>query len=212
MTIVDLTHVIRPRMPVYPGTEPPEFSPSCTISQHGFAENKITFYSHTGTHMDAPAHIIRGGATLDQLPIDRFCGQACVVDVTLAGGRTVDIAALQPAEDLMQNVDFVLLRTGWSDLWHEAGYFEGYPLLTPTAAEWIGAFGLKGLGVDMISVDREGSTRLPIHRIFLGRDILIIENLTNLKALPSGVFSFWCLPLKIEKGEGAPVRAVAMVP
>lgn len=212
MRIIDLTHSIRPRMPVYPGTEPPEFVPSCTILQHGFAENKITFYSHTGTHMDAPAHIIRGGATLDQLPVDRFCGQACVVDVTFLAGRTVDIAALQPADDLMRKVDFVLLRAGWSDLWHDAGYFEGYPSLTPKAAEWIGAFGLKGLGVDMISVDREGSTDFPIHRILLDQNIIIIENLTNLKALPSGAFGFWCLPLKIENGEGAPVRAVAIVP
>jgi len=210
MTIIDLTHAIRAGMPAYPGTEPPQFLEACTIAQDGFAEKRITLFSHTGTHMDAPAHIIQGGATLDQLPIERFCGKACVVDVPPLSRRTITMAMVKPLKNLLAEVDFVLFRSGWSDLWQDERYFKGYPVLTPKAAEWISGFGLKGLGVDMISVDREGSTLFPIHRILLGRNILIIENLTHLDALPRGIFTFWCLPIKIKDGDGAPVRAVAV--
>jgi len=198
-------------MPVYPGTEPLQFLEACVILQDGFAEKRMTLFSHTGTHMDVPAHIIEGGATLDQVAVERFCGKACLVDVRPGGRRTITMAMLKPWKNIVREVDFVLFRSGWSDLWQDDGYFKGYPVLTPKAAEWIGGFGLKGIGVDMISVDREGSAGFPIHRILLARNILIIENLTNLDALAPGIFDFWCLPLKVETGDGAPVRAVAVI-
>jgi len=211
MPVFDLTHSIREGMPVYPGTEPPQFLNASTVEEDGFAEKRITLSSHTGTHMDVPAHMIQGGATLDQLAVDRFCGKAFVVDVRSVNSRTIGRATFEAHKDLVSKVDFVLLRSGWSDLWEDEGYFKGYPVLTSKAAEWLGGFDLKGIGVDMISVDEEGSAEFPIHHILLGQSIIIIENLTNLSALPPAIFDFWCLPLKIEGGDGAPVRAVAVV-
>jgi len=76
MKIIDLTHSISPNMPVYPGTEPPVFITGCSIDDISFLEKKITLYSHTGTHMDAPAHLIKGSKTLDLLPIEHFYGKA----------------------------------------------------------------------------------------------------------------------------------------
>jgi len=209
LKVVDLSHAIHPGMPVYPGTESPRFFDVCTIETDGFAEKRMTLFSHTGTHMDGPAHIISGGTTLDQLSPDRFYGKACVMDVRGAAGRTIDSAQIQPCEDLRGEVDFILLRSGWADLWNDAAYFHDYPVLTPHAANRLCALGLKGLGVDMISVDREGSLDFAIHHILLDSNILIIENLTNLNLLPPALFTFWCFPLKIENGEGSPVRAVA---
>jgi len=209
--VIDLTHTMRPGMPVYPGTESPQFVNACGIARNGFAEKKMTFFSHTGTHMDVPAHIIRGGATVDQLSPDRFYGKACMVDVRPKTGRAIDMDMIRPFEGLMRDMDFVLLRSGWSRFWDDDAYFQGYPVLTPDTAAWISVLGLKGLGIDMISVDKEGSTDFPIHRTLLEQDTLIIENLTNLHAVPAASFAFWCLPLKIENGDGSPVRAVAVV-
>jgi len=211
MRIVDLTYSIYEGMPVYPGTEPPQILDACTIEGDGFAEKKITFFSHTGTHMDVPAHIMEGGATLDHLAVERFCGKACVVDVRPAIGRAIDRAMFKPCQAILDGMDFILLRSGWSALWGDEGYLRGYPVLTPEAAEWLCQLGLKGIGVDMLSVDGEGSPDFPIHRILLARNILIIENLTNLDALPPDIFDFWCLPLQIANGDGAPVRAVAVI-
>jgi len=210
--VIDLTHYIYAEMPVYPGTEHPTFSTPCTIAQNGFTERKITLFSHTGTHIDAPAHIIPGAKTLDQVDIDNYFGRACSLDVTSVKEGTIDIADLKPYEGLIKEVDFVLLHTGWSELWHKDTYFEGYPVLSPEAATWISQFRLKGLGVDMISIDREVTADFPIHRILLEQNILIIENLTNLQGLPGMGFSFSCLPLKFENSDGSPVRAIAVVP
>ena len=212
MKVIDLTHSIHAGMPVYPGTEPPAFSTPCTIEKDGFTEKKIALYSHTGTHIDAPAHIIPGAKTLDQLNLDHYFGQACMLDLKFLNRPTIDIAALKPYEDLMSKNDFVLLYTGWSEFWNKGGYFEGYPVLSQEAATWISQFrSLKGLGVDMISIDREGISDFPIHRILLEQDIVIIENLTNLQGLPRMGLSFSCLPLKFEDADGSPVRAVVVV-
>jgi len=199
-------------MPVYPGTEPPTFFRACTLKKNGFRETKISLYSHIGTHVDAPAHILPGANTLDQLEVDRYLGGGCRLDLTSATRGTIGVDEIKPYEKLIRAADFVLLHTGWSALWHKDGYFEGYPVLSREAARWISRFRLKGVGVDMISVDRKGSTDFPVHRIFLAQSILIIENLTSLQALPDTGFYFSCLPLKFENSDGSPVRAVALVP
>ena len=78
MNILDLTYVISPDMPVYPGTEGPTLSPANTYEKDGFKETLLSMYSHTGTHMDAPAHMLEDGVTLDALPASQFIGKALV--------------------------------------------------------------------------------------------------------------------------------------
>ena len=79
MNILDLTYVISPHMPVYPGTEGPTLAPACTHEKDGFQETLLSMYSHTGTHMDAPAHVLAGRASLDELPASQFVGKATVI-------------------------------------------------------------------------------------------------------------------------------------
>jgi len=211
MKIVDLSHTICPDMPVYPGTEPPTFSTACTIEGMGFLEKKITFYSHTGTHMDAPCHIIPGAKTLDQMQPDRFVGKGAVVELEVNDGPTIDLELLKPHQGRIESCEFLLFRTGWADLWGKEDYLKGYPVLSRDAATWLAGFPLKGIGMDAISADDAESVTFPIHTILLERDIVIIENLTNLRALPDNEFLFCCFPLKIENADGSPVRAVAIV-
>ena len=80
MRVIDLTHTIREKMPVYPGTEPPVLAPANSYERDGFKETKLTFFSHTGTHMDPPAHLFPGRTTLDQFPPEQFIGRALVID------------------------------------------------------------------------------------------------------------------------------------
>ncbi len=211
MKIVDLSHTISPDMPVYPGTEPPVFSTACTIEDIGFMEKKITLYSHTGTHMDAPSHIIPGAKTLDQMPPDLFVGNGAVVELGVKECRTIDIELLKPHRGRIERSEFLLLHTGWGDLWGEEAYLKGYPVLSHDAAEWLADFPLKGIGADTISADEVESATFPIHTILLEREIVVIENLTNLRALSDNEFVFCCFPLKIENADGSPVRAVALL-
>jgi len=211
MKIIDLTHCIGPDMPCYPGTEPPVFEKPCTLEQHGFVEHKITFYSHTGTHMDAPSHVLPRARTLDQFAAGHFAGRAVSLDLTQLKKPVIDIHDLRPLRSLIKGKEFVLLHTGWYKFWGTSAYFKDYPVLSPEAAQWLAQLDLKGVGVDMISVDAMESFDLPIHKIFLTRDIVVIENLTGLDELGNRDFTFFCLPLKFMQADGAPVRAVAVV-
>ncbi len=205
MKIIDLTHTLSPDMPVYPGTAPPLFKPGCTIEADGFAEKEITFYSHTGTHIDAPAHLLPGAPTLDQLPIDHFWGDALLLKVDQP---LIEVQFLQAHEEMINQVDFLILETGWSRYWGTDRYFGDFPVLTPEAARWLTGRGLKGVGVDAISVDPMDTRDYAVHKALLGDNLVLVENLTNLAALTKATFRFSCLPLKIEQADGSPVRAV----
>ena len=206
----DLSHTISPGMPCFPGAEPPVFSKPFTVASHGFAEQKITLFTHSGTHMDAPAHIFEAGQTLEQLGLPHFVGSAVALDLTRLPANVIVVNDLRPFQRLLAGKDFVLLRTGWCEHWGNAAYFRDYPVLSEAAAQWLTGFDFKGIGVDAISFDSHDSSALPIHRIFLSRNIVLIENLVNLEKIPAGEFVFCCLPLKLAETDGAPVRAVAL--
>lgn len=210
MPVLDLTHPITPTMTVYPGSEPPGFIPVSNIKKDGFRETRLTMYSHTGTHMDSPAHITLAGKTLDAYDPDYFYGSALALD--LSGiVSPIDVTHLAAHQDSLQQVNFLIFYTGWSQFWGSDQYFTGFPVLSPEAARWLTRFPLKAVGVDAISVDQvTPDGELPIHQILLDNDILIVENLANLAPLVGKKFQLCCLPLKIIQADGAPVRAIAI--
>jgi kynurenine formamidase len=212
MRIVDLSHPIEEGMPVYPGTQPPSVRLASAVAEHGFAERILTLTTHTGTHVDVPAHLLAGGKTLDDFPVARFLGRAAVVDATGCVGRTIGLGDLEPSRQAILGSRFVLLHTGWSRYWGRDAYFQGFPVLDLEAAAWLAAQGLGGVGVDAPSVDpmdggADGS--YPVHRVLLEGGMVIVENLTDLHLLPQEGAVFACFPLPVRGGDGAPVRAVA---
>jgi kynurenine formamidase len=209
MQVIDLTHVIRPGMPVFPGTPQVRITLANTLAEHGFEERFVSMTTHTGTHMDNPSHILEGRSGLDRVAPNRFLGPGCRVDVR--GKTAIGTEDLEPLKSLLQQVDFLLLRTGWEEKWGDPTYFSGFPCLTEEAARLLTRFQLKGVGVDAISVDRMEDEHLPVHHILLEHNILIIENLTNVRQLPAQGFTFLALPLKIEGSDGSPVRALGIV-
>lgn len=211
MTVVDLSHFITESMPVYPGTEPPRIVDACTIAKNGFAEKLLSFFSHTGTHIDAPGHILAGAATLDDLDIAHFIGPGCVLDVSARNRAQIEVGDLESQAERIAAAEFVLLHSGWAKYWGDPEYFVAYPVLTEAAARWLAGFDLKGMGVDTISVDEVDSASLAVHRAFFAKNMVIIENLANLETLIGKEFTFSCLPLKLAESDGSPIRAVAML-
>jgi arylformamidase len=209
MPIVDLTHTINTDMPVYPGTQGPELFPAWTVEKDGFAEAIIRLGSHTGTHVDAPAHLFKGGACLDSYPIESFRGIGRSVDLRNINGPEIGRTNIEHLCCTLESTDFLLLNTGWSERWGTAAYFKQHPVLSMEAAKWLSGFNLKAVGLDNSSADRFDSTSFPIHKCLLEKGILIIENLAHLDRLPAGDFQLTCLPLKLAQADGAPVRAMA---
>ncbi|PRY12515.1 cyclase family protein [Kineococcus rhizosphaerae] len=184
---VDLTRPLHPGMPVFPGD--PEFS-ARVVAGDGFRITELALGSHTGTHVDAPAHVDPDGPAIDELPLDLFAGEAVVLDVR---GAT----AIERLPDV-SGCRIVLLRSG-SDETH----------LTVAAARALREAGVRTVGIDGPSVDAPGT--LAVHRVLLGtRDDpgVLVENLTNLAALPGRV-EFFAVPLALSGGDGSPVRAFA---
>lgn len=119
MRAIDLTHTIAPGMPVYPGTEPPILSPGSTYARDGFRETRLTLFSHTGTHMDAPAHLFPDRTALDALPASQFCGSALVVDCTDAPeGSRIGLERIARQRQAADRADFLLLRTAGTRAGH----------------------------------------------------------------------------------------------
>ena len=207
--IIDLSHPLNKFTTVYPGTPPPSFKQITSISKDGYAERSIKMTTHTGTHIDAPSHILKDGKSLDQFGLDQFIGPAMVIDCR--GKEEIDIRFLQAHQKLIEAVEFVLFYTGWQDLWQTDGYFEGFPTLTNTATQWLIRFNLKAIGLDTISVDKMNDVSLVNHNILLNEDILIIENMCHLDKLISKSFELHCVPLRIEDADASPVRAYGVI-
>lgn len=205
--LIDLTHTLKNGMPVYPGSRAFRAESDSRIETDGFAELGLELCTHTGTHMDAPSHILPGTTSLDQFSVDAFAGSALVLDCSQQPSITLDI--LNSCADDIRMVKFLLMYTGWEQKWNTPDYFHNFPTLSEPAARLLSRMNLQGIGLDTLSVDKVTDDHLPNHHILLGQNILIIENLTNLHKLLGNRFEFQCFPLKIDNSDAAPVRAMA---
>ena len=208
MRMIDLSQPLHEGMPVYPGTPAPVFSTVTTVENHGYRVKKISMNTHVGTHMDAPAHMLAQGKTLDALPLERFMGRAAIVDVRACAGGAIGVKDLQAQEEWLAQVDFVLFWTGWSRYWGQEQYLRQYPVLTAEAASYLGKCQLKGVGIDAISFDAIDSNDFEIHQRLLAQELVLIENLTRLEEVQRGA-NFFALPLPLSEADGSPVRAFA---
>ena len=209
MRVIDLTHTILEDMPVYPGTPPPRFEPVYGYEEDGFRETRISLFTHTGTHVDPPAHIFPGRTTLDRFPIGQFIGKALVIDCRrLAEGDPITMGALERYGDRAKRADFLLFCLGWDRRWGMSSYYGDYPCLDEEVLDYIVEGEYKGIGFDVLGLDPIGS--LTRHKkLFREKDILNIENLCNLDQCGDDLFWFSCFPLKLGDCDGSPCRAAA---
>lgn len=213
MKVFDLTHYISEDMLVYPGTEGPTITPANTHERDGFAESVISMFTHTGTHIDPPAHIVEGAMTLDAFDISTFIGRAQVIDCRhIQEGGSIGMDTLFEYRDTLGSVDFLLFLTGWDKRWGTEAYFRGFPCIDEEVLEFIIASGYKGIGFDTISLDRVEDADLPRHRRLFGeKNIINIENLSGLERLGREPVMLACLPIKTKNADGAPARAIAWI-
>ncbi|WP_194397589.1 cyclase family protein [Microbacterium atlanticum] len=207
----DLSHPILDGMMVYPGDPEVTIRPALTLATDGVAVAQLDLGSHTGTHVDAPAHTVPGGRTMADVTLDELVGDALVIRVRDVGeGEQYGWDALTAAADIPAAVPgIVVVYTGWAQ-WFGSGRGLRHPSLDPAAARELMARGMRVLAVDTLSPFPTGSDGgFPVHDVVLGGDGLIVENVTGLDDLPAQV-RVGFFPLKLD-GDGAPVRGVAFV-
>ena len=211
--VIDLTHTISADMPVYPGTEQPKLTVANTYEKDGFRETLLTMFSHTGTHMDAPAHIFPDRTTLDSFDGSQFVGAGLVIDCRdLKEGDRITMYRINAVRDKADKADFILFNMGWDKKWNTPDYFGNYPYITSEVAQYMIDTKKKGVGLDVIGIDPIADANLTIHRqLFINSEIVVIENLKDLDKIGNDLFTFAALPLKFNNADGAPVRAVAII-
>ncbi|MGH9856627.1 MAG: cyclase family protein [Acidobacteriota bacterium] len=170
------------------------------LDSDGFWDQKLTFGKHVGTHIDAPAHMLESGKQLKDFPAERFIREAVCIDAS----DGFDAAVIQNAD--IKSGMAVVFYTGASDYFTEEKYWHEYHVLDEESYQSLKDMRVSMIGLDTGSADIDEN--FPVHKSLLGSDILIIENLTNLKELVGQKFELVALPLKLEK-DGVPARVVA---
>lgn len=211
MKVIDLSHMLQQNISIYPDDIPPEFKQNKTLKIDGYNETKLTLSSHSGTHIDAPLHIIKEGKGLNEFSMESFIGTAGIIDLSPNNLQYITLESIKKYEAFIRDINFLIINTGWSRFWGMEQYLKDYPVLTLEAAVWLSNFKLQGIGIDAISVDSSNSATYPIHQTFLNKEILIIENLTNLMDIGENIFNFYCLPLKYKNSDGSPIRAFGII-
>jgi kynurenine formamidase len=220
---VDLSHTLEEDIPAYP--KHARFG-RALYESHEYGDAALHYglmlSEHTGTHMDAPLHFIPEGPAnygTDEIPLDRLAGRAATIEATDLGAgdllNTGRIEAWEEEQGPIEAGDRVLIRYGWDRRW-AAGpegrrFLEDWPGLSGEAAEYLVGKGVSLVGCDTLAIDATISKENPAHYALLGSEVYIVENLKNLDRLPPFCL-FLALPLKIKRGSGSPVRAVALVP
>lgn len=205
--LVDLSRVIESGMPAYPGDPVAELTPAA--AQEPWRVTRLALGSHSGTHVDAAAHFIPGGRTIDDYELERFVLDAVVVPVAAGRDAAIGWAALRPALPGDVRGKAVLLHTGWDRHWRDEER-EHHPYLSRDACERLVAAGVSLVGTDALNVDATAGATIDAHEVLLGADVLIVENLINLAALtPGRPCRCAFVPLRIDGGDGSPIRAYA---
>jgi len=220
MRIVDLSHRI-----VFPHWrwKPERVVTSSHDRGELFTSSRVSMPPHGFTPVDAPGHFLPGGDTIADLPLERWAGEAAVVDLTHRGADQGIMAAdLDARAGHVRAGDIVLLRTDW-DRTTDIGTREFWtraPYTTREAAEWLAARDVKAVGYDYppdpsLRMNPEHPGTIPrehhvTHDVFFPRGIAVVEYLANLGGIGTPRTLFMALPLKVDGGDGSPVRAVAL--
>ncbi len=207
MTIYDISVPIRAGMPIYDGDPGVDVQAWSSLTKGDSANvSFIHLGAHTGTHVDAPAHFIKGARKLDSLELDVLLGPARVIRVP--DDRVEIDASFLSGCDLDQ-VERLLFHTRNSAFWSTQEFRKDFTHLSPEAAEMLVASGVRLVGIDYLSIEKFHSGHHRTHLALLSRNIVILEGL-NLSEVPAGDYELICLPLKIAEGagDGAPARVV----
>lgn len=205
-TVYDISALLGTETICFPGDTPYSRDLTLTIEDSGICNaSKLVMSAHSGTHLDAPLHFIPKAKSIDEFSVQQFILPAQVVNIE-------DKESIRPSELESLDIkpgDALLFKTdnSTSERCRSGVFSENFVYLSPEAADFCVEKKVSLVGIDYASVDRYGDEAFPVHHKLLGSNILILEGI-NLKGVPTGRYTLFCLPMKIKGGEAAPVRAI----
>ncbi len=183
-----------------------------------FRVQDFTMYAGMGTHIDAPAHCLPGGQTIESLPLESLVSKCFVIDVSANSGPTYSVSAndileFEKTNGSIEPESFVVIHTGWAARWDNNELYRNehvFPSVSLEAAELLNSRGIFGLGIDTLSPDRP-SDGFGVHKLLLGAGRYIVENIANADKLTATGSFVMVLPIKIKGATEAPARIVGLV-
>jgi len=204
MKLIDLTHIIQDKFPVYPGDNEIQLIQSKYLTSNGYCNHELTINMHTGTHIDGPMHLIMSDLYLSDFTLDTFVGMGTVLDVS--GASRIEYKEIY--EEMISERSILILYTGHSEYFGQDKYFAEHPVLTKEFAELLVRKKIKMIGLDTPSPDKYP---FELHKFLLENRILIAENLTNVDQLLNvKSFEVIALPLFI-KADSSVARIIARI-
>lgn len=203
MKILDVSWPISEVMTAYKDKRVVQIEAVKSFAQDNVRDSVMRLGSHTGTHVDAPAHFLQDGKTIDQVRLERLVGPCKVLSVTLADGVITD-EHLMPYS--IAEGDIILLKTSNSALGATEKFNAQFVYLDESAARYLGQKKVKAVGIDYLGVER-GQPEHQTHITLFSHDVVVIEGL-RLQHVPAGDYFFVCLPLYVLGIEAAPARAI----
>jgi kynurenine formamidase len=216
--LIDLSHTVEDGLITYKGLPAPiicdylsrEASRKIYAEGTEFQIGKIELVSNTGTYLDSPFHRFADGKDLSDLSLEQLAHlDGLLIRIPESNGRVID-------ESWFAGLDVrgkaVLIHTGWAQHWKSDQYFEGHPYLTEGAAQALKLGGATLVGIDTYNIDDITDGRRPVHTVLLGADILIVEHMCNMEAIPDNrSLRFYAVPVKVKAFGTFPVRAFVAV-
>jgi len=229
MQVVDLTFKISKSslFALHPFVKNIQVDRAYSLEVEGFNISKLSIYTHSGTHIDAPYHMVKEGFKLDAFPLDKLFGEAIVLNVNVGEYGEIHAEhlekALQSSKLEVKDGDFLLINTMWWHKYYDKRYdseylAERHPGLFMDAADWIISKKFALVGIDVMSIRHPslapkytGIKPERVHVKLLSNNILIVEQLVNLDILNNRRVKFGAFPLNISDLDGSPVRACAFI-
>jgi kynurenine formamidase len=224
--VVDLTHVLGTQFPLFPGAAPFRIQQAVSHDKDGYYGSILTYWEHSGTHMDAPVHFAPNGLFVDQLRIENLVVPAVVINMTEKVRRDPDavvtpddIRAWERRYGRIPDNAAVLMASGWGA---RAGSVEAFRNTDSSGVMHFPGFGkeaidfllterrIAGIGVDTLSLDHGPSKTFAVHYTLLPTNRWGLENLANLESIPPGGATLFVGAPKIASGSGGPTRVMAV--
>ncbi|WP_420421735.1 cyclase family protein [Simkania sp.] len=195
-------------MPVWPGDPQPQFIQKMHLEKGDIATvTYINMGAHTGTHVDAPCHFIKGGEGVETLELETLAGPALVIEALNLPLITKEVLE---EHAIPEGTERLLIKTDNSESWAKgmSEFDESYVAISEDGAKFLVEKGVKLVGVDGFSIAPFDAV-VPTHEIILGARVVVIEGL-NLAEISAGTYTLCCLPIKIAGSDGAPARTILM--
>jgi arylformamidase len=215
-TLIDISRVLEPGVGEpggHPMTKIEEFQ---THAVHKRSNAFLSYSIHCGTHLDTPYHFYEKGKKVEEMAIDKFVGDGVLVDLDKKVQENTAISLEQilansklgqmNSAELLDTV--VLINTGWGENFGKEKYYKSNPYLSNVAAKWFADKKIKAVGLDFPPDKKQGED---VHKILLGAEVIIIENLTNMTSLKNKDFRLYYFPIKLKGQGGGPTRVIAEV-